>query len=247
MKRVMLKTTDEKGHVRLLEGHPLFRGVETEWLGAFADQAQILTHPKGKVIYLQDDRAESFYLIMSGWVKLFRETVHGDEAVVDVLTVGHVFGESSVFEEDCYATATQAVEDVRLLAMPTALLKTTIENSSIMARNMLRVMAQMRRAQSKEIEHLSLQSAPQRIGCFLLRLCPPDTSKPVTLHLPYDKTLLASRLGMKPETFSRALAKLKEHANLTISGPTVHIPNMQHLVGYTCSHCTESFPCEDLK
>jgi hypothetical protein len=68
----------------------------------------------------------------------------------------------------------------------------------------------------------------------------------VTLHLPYDKTLIASRLGMKPETFSRALAKLKEQTGIRIVGPTVYIDRLQTLVSYTCNHCSTHFPCDDL-
>ena len=69
----------------------------------------------------------------------------------------------------------------------------------------------------------------------------------VTITLPYDKTLIASRLGMKPETFSRALAKLKQETQIEIKGPMVTIKDMQRLISFTCNHCSSSFPCEDLK
>jgi CRP-like cAMP-binding protein len=36
-----------------------------------------------------------------------------------------------------------------------------------------------------------------------------EAEGPVELHLPIDKALIAARLGMQPETFSRALARLR--------------------------------------
>jgi CRP-like cAMP-binding protein len=91
-----------------------------------------------------------------------------------------------------------------------------------------------------------VQSAPQRIGCFLLRLCKAQEEGEVTLHLPYDKTLIAARLGMKPETFSRALTRLRQESDIEVKGATVSIPDIQRLVGYTCNACSNAYPCKDL-
>lgn len=45
---------------------------------------------------------------------------------------------------------------------------------------------------------------------FLLDLCP-DGAEAATVTLPYDKVLIAGRLGMKPESLSRAFARLRDH------------------------------------
>ncbi len=224
----------------------LFEGLDTPAFERLNAAAQRLNIPKGKLLHLQDDPADYFYVIVQGWVKLFRETLEGSEAIIDVLTSGHLFGENAVFENDCYSCAAEAIEDTTLISLPTALLKELIASSNQLALNMLSSMSRHRLQQHREIEHLNVQNAPQRIGCFLLRLCKPDQPVPVTLHLPYDKTLIASRLGMKPETFSRALAKLKEQTGIRIVGPTVYIDRLQALVSYTCNHCSTSFPCDDL-
>ena len=50
--------------------------------------------------------------------------------------------------------------------------------------------------------------AAQRVGCFILRLL--NKKQPnLIINLPCNKTLLASHLGMKRETFSRALNDLR--------------------------------------
>ena len=49
----------------------------------------------------------------------------------------------------------------------------------------------------------------QRVADFLLKLCPAEDG-PAEVALPYDKSLIASRLGMKPESFSRSLARMRD-------------------------------------
>ncbi|WP_223252211.1 helix-turn-helix domain-containing protein [Paracoccus mutanolyticus] len=62
----------------------------------------------------------------------------------------------------------------------------------------------------EQIKQLKVRSAAQRVAEFLLDLCPPD-AEGATVALPYDKTLIAGRLGMKPESLSRAFLKLRPH------------------------------------
>ena len=45
---------------------------------------------------------------------------------------------------------------------------------------------------------------------YLLELCP-EGAESATVILPYDKTLIAGRLGMKPESLSRAFVRLRDH------------------------------------
>ncbi len=230
-----------------IKNTPLFSGISEDVIAEFAKEAHLRSEPKGKILFLHGDDAEWFYLIVHGWVKLFRETIEGTEAVIDVLTSGHMFGDGTVFEDGKYGYGAEAVEPTQFIMLPTSMLKRSIETNNHMALNMLSSMSQHRRQQNREIEHLNVQNAPQRIGCFLLRLCPTSPSPSTTLNLPYDKTLIASRLGMKAETFSRALAKLKSETGIQIHGPTVTIQDIQRLVSYTCNHCSDSFPCEDIK
>ncbi len=203
--------------------------------------------PKGKVFFIHGDEATRFYYIKSGWVKLFRETLDGDQAVVDILPQGHIFGETSIFEQDVYPYSAEAVEPCVILSFPLTNLKAEIENNNKLALAMLNAMAKYRRQQDQEIEHRVIQNAPQRIGCFLLRLVQQDSNGVVKIHLPYDKTLLASRLGMQPETFSRALSKLKKQTGIRVTGSTIEMDSINSLVQFSCSACSSEFPCKDLK
>lgn len=225
---------------------PLFEGSQPAFLERLCDQAQLVQAAKGKLLFVHGENAPRFYIILKGWVKLFRETLDGTQAVVDILTCGHVFGETGIFENDTYPYSAESAEPVELLSLPLALLKSEIEANPKLALAMLASMARHRRQQDQELEHMTLQNAPQRIGCFLLQLADQNSEGPVTLHLPYDKTLVASRLGMQPETFSRALSKLKDATGIKIKGATIEMDALSQLVDYACQACSSEFPCKDL-
>lgn len=229
----------------LLRTTPLFFNIADEALDFFSNAAKLKSYPKGKSIYFEEDEAQFFYVVKTGWVKLFHETMDGEEAVVDILTTGHIFGENTIFDNDIYKCNTEAVEDSELLIIPTHILKEQIRLNNNIAFNMLSSMSRHRKIQEQEIEHLTIQNAPQRIGCFLLRLCPRNKETNIIINLPYDKTLLALRLGMKRETFSRAMNTLRDTTNIRINGARVEIDDINQLSDFSCSACSSVYPCED--
>jgi CRP-like cAMP-binding protein len=228
-----------------LEPIGLFEGLSDESSKRFLDQMVTRKIGKNEIVFLQEDEATSFYIVKKGWVKLYRETLNGEEAVIDILTTGHIFGETSLFEGDHYVVNAEAVEETELLCFSLATLKESIASDTTLSMNMLHAMSRFRHYQDMELEHRTVQNAPQRIGCFLLRLCKPDAPSPIRLNLPYDKTLIASRLGMKPETFSRGLNRLRDETNIRIQGATVEIDALSQLTSYSCSACSSAFPCAD--
>jgi hypothetical protein len=60
----------------------------------------------------------------------------------------------------------------------------------------------------QRVEQLSAQSGLQRVAEFLAALCP-NINGSCRISLPYDKSLIAGRLGLKPESLSRVFAKLR--------------------------------------
>jgi CRP-like cAMP-binding protein len=229
-----------------IRSNALFKNCDDAFYETLAQAGQVKTYDKSKVLFINGDAAERFFMIKSGWVKLFRETLDGSQAVVDILTTRSIFGETAIFEDDVYPCSAEIVEKSEIISFPLKTLKTEIENNNKLAFDMLTSMARYRRQQDQEIEHRALQNAPQRIGCFLLRMANQNATGSVRVQLPYDKMLVASRLGMQPETFSRALNKLKDKTDMTIQGSTIEIQDIDQLVDFSCSACSSNFPCKDL-
>lgn len=228
-----------------LKKFPAFNTCSDSFFNRMERDKRRLTFGRRQLILLADDPADRFYLIDRGWVKLFRETIEGTEAIIDILNTGQLFGDTALFHDDSYPFSAEAAEPCTLISLPLGPLREEITENSIFAMSMLTTMARYRRQQDLELEHRTLQNAPQRIGCFLLRLTNQDMAGPAIIDLPYDKTLVASRLGMKPETFSRALAKLKQDTSIEVRGSSIEITDVERLERYACSACSSEFPCKD--
>ncbi len=248
MAQPMIQISTETSAMSMLRAHSLFSGMTEELFADFSHAAQELKRDKGNVLFLQDDTAEWFYFIVSGWVKIFRETIEGDEAVLDVLTSGHIFGEAAIMDGGMHTVGAAVVENATLLRLPASLLKNAITKSHDVALGMLASISRQRRQQTQEIENLNMQNAPQRIGCFLLRLCrnSETNAEAADFKLPYDKSLIAARLGMQCETFSRALNKLRKQTSIEVKGAQVDIPDIEELSEFACSRCSNEYPCSDL-
>lgn len=230
---------------RIIENRKLFESVSDGFKNKLAQAGQIKTLQKGQMLFVHQDEADKFYIVSQGWMKLFRETLDGDQVVIDILPQGHVFGETSIFEDDIYPYSAEAAETGEVIALPLELLKAEIQDNPKLALSMLSAMARYRKQQDQELEHRTIQNAPQRIGCFLLKIADQRQSGPVKIQLPYDKTLVASRLGMQPETFSRALSKLKGATGIEIKGATIEMKSLDQLAQFSCIACSSEFPCKD--
>jgi len=215
------------------KGLTLLANLPDEEVARFTDAAQIKSYKKGKLLYLEGEKANSFYIICNGWLKLFHTTEEGEEVSLAMLTRNCITGENAIFEQGRYTSSAQVVEDAQILSVPLTLLKEQLRVNNQLAFNMLTSMVQYQRRHELQLEQYILYSAPQRIGCFLLGLCPVLEQKDgVILNLPYDKTLIASTLGMKGATFSRALNILREETGIHIAGTRVTIDSMKRLLKF---------------
>lgn len=182
---------------------------------------------------MEGEDAKFFYVVCSGWLKLLHITEDGEEIVIAMLTKNNITGESAIFEQGNFASTAQIVEDAQILSIPLALLKEQMSISTQLALNMLTSMIQYQRRHELQVEQFLLYSAPQRVGCFILGLCPVQEQKDgVSIELPYDKSLIANMLGMKGPTFSRALNMLRDETGTRINGSSVTVDSIKRLLEF---------------
>lgn len=184
-------------------------GLDGGTLDILLGAASLRVVDRGEILFVQSDPADAFFVVLDGWVKLYRVSPGGEEAVVAVFTKGQSFAEAAVFTGGRFPVTAEAVTRTRLLRVPSAALLDSIRSSPDVAFAMLATTSQHLHMLVQQIEQLKAHTGAQRVAEFLVSLAPVDEGE-CMIDLPYDKFLIAGRLGMKPESLSRAFLRLRD-------------------------------------
>jgi CRP-like cAMP-binding protein len=186
----------------------VFRGLNPLMLERLIAPAVVLSLREGETVFRQGDPATAFFIVIDGWVKLYRITLAGDEAVIYVFAKGDSFAEAVAFTGQPYPASAETVSEARIVRISAEHVVKCIRAAPEIALAMIASTSQHLHHLVQEVEQLKAQTGVQRVAEFLSGLCSLEDGA-CTIALPYDKALIAGRLGLKPESLSRAFAKLK--------------------------------------
>lgn len=182
----------------------------------------------GQGLFSQGDRADAFYIVVSGAMKLFRVSPQGAEKIMRLVRGGQSFAESILFSDPPrYPVHAQAAEDSELLAIEREAYLRILRESFETCRAVMAQMTQRIQAHWNEIEALSLHGAVPRVARYLLeQLALQGGSQ---LKLPATKSQIAAQLGLAPETLSRGLRTLSERGVIGVRGALVQVRDVDEL------------------
>lgn len=197
---------------------PALAGLPDDLAARLMAGARVGHHPRGETLFRQGDPAGSLMILAEGRVKLYRIASNGIEAVVGVLTRGQSFGEPLALAGESYPVSAESVADTTLVLLPAETLRAQLGTRPEVLLAVLAATSGQLRGLIDQIERLKARSGAQRVAEFLLDLCEAGGGcdggaepGPARVTLPYDKGLIAGHLGMKPESLSRAFARLRGH------------------------------------
>lgn len=201
-------------------------------------------YKRDEPVFSNGDAAHSLIFVCSGWVRLSRQTPDGQETVSGLCAPGDIFGEAALFPHASYPNDAQVIGDRAELAfIPASELQAVIRHDSAFSAGILALLNERVAQAQLRLEHASTLSSAQRLGCFLLRLCRTEAKNEAVLRIPVEKHVLASYLGMKPETLSRSFQQLKS-TGIAVSGASVTVASIEKLQQYVCGSCSKSGHCD---
>lgn len=230
---------------------PLFDAIPHDALMVIARGSHFKHLKKKEMLYFQGDIAEKCYVVLQGVIKVYLETSHSNESVICIASNKEILGDISIHEGARFLTSAQVVEDAELLTIPAPLLRQYIQTECHLASNLLKSVSCSMHKLVRQIEHQTVMTAPQRLGCLLLKLSRyTEMASNGGWKLPYEKRMVAAQLQMTPETFSRALDTLKQYG-VHVDHATFTLDNPAMLSEFACKHCSripipgEAFSCCD--
>ena len=215
----------------LLTHIPLFNGLAPEEISRIARSTREIHASKGDILFHKGDACTGFHLLVYGQVKLAFTSQQGSEKVVEILQQGQSFGEAVMFMDKPYIVFAQALTDSLLLHVSKQAVLDELERDHNLTRKMLAGMAMRLHQLMNDVESYSLHSGKQRIIGYLLReLSEADQNgTAVAVTLPTNKGVIASRLNLTQEHFSRILHELTELGLIAVEGRKIHIPSVANL------------------
>lgn len=176
------------------------------------------------------DEAKRFFLVHEGQIKLSRLSMNGNEKVIEVVTAGYTFAEALMFsDKPTYPVRASAIGKTTLTAIDSRGFLDLLRESTDTCFRVMGDMSMRLRRMIKEIDDLTLQSATGRVAGYLCGKAMFNGQVRVAFELSTPKGVLASRLSVKPETFSRILSNLSNQGLVKVKGGHIEILDVEGL------------------
>jgi CRP-like cAMP-binding protein len=217
----------------LLATLPLFSGLSEKSLERLARGARQIDAAKGTLLFKPGEMPEGLYTVLSGLVKLAVPTAAEQEKVVTLLGVGKTFGLSAVFADEPHVASAAAVRETVVLHVAKAHVIAVMKRDPLFASAVAAYLSRRLRELLGEVRSSTAESGTQRTVTFLLSELPEAIADgTATITLPAKKRIIASRLALTGEHFSRILHELTSARLICVDGPKVTIPDVNRLRNY---------------
>jgi CRP-like cAMP-binding protein len=209
---------------------PLFKEASSEEIDRIAQGTRTVHAVRGETLFHKGDPAEGFFLVVYGQVKLAFTSPQGADKVVEIIGPGMSFGEAVMFLEMPHLVYAQTLADSLLLHVSKAAVFDELEHNAKFARKMLGGLSRRLHGIISDVEAYCMHSGAQRVIGYLLRDAEQaEGDRQVDVTLPVNKGVVASRLNLTPQHFSRILHELSEARLVSVDGRTIHIPDVARL------------------
>lgn len=220
----------EMSLITALRSHHLFSRLPDAAMQEVCALANLKRLPAGATLFHQGDKADSFYYLFSGQVKLHRVVCDGQEKLVEVMRAGDSFAEALLFRgTPYYPVSATALKASLAVSLNGPHYRRILEEQPGICLEILATLSVRLHQRMVEIDTLTMANASRRVVRFLLQSAG-ERDGVVTLDVP--KRLVASKLGIQPETFSRILHRLVEAGTISVERRRIEILDANTLAAH---------------
>ena len=182
----------------------------------------IRTFTDGHILVHQGDPPSHMFFVLESQLRTLLTNEDGREVTLRLLEPGVSCMGTVLFMGGLSPVTVETVGEVRVFQLPGHFVKNLVLQHPPFANSMLGIIAANYRGAIQQIDTVTLRTPLQRIGHYLLVEHILNGSDDLMFELRFKKSLIASHLGMTPETLSRAFRKMQQYG-ITIDGQTVRL------------------------
>jgi CRP-like cAMP-binding protein len=219
--------------IKALSDIEIFSKIDNKILEKIALEAKLINLAKGKFLFNQEQLAKKFYIVIKGSIALTYLNCDGEELIVEI-------AENEDFLQDVFVSSflvnAKAINSCQILAIDRLSIIELLKLNNEFSYNFFSKNAQRNHKIFAHLIELKGNNAKFKVANFLLGLFFDQGQKNKQALIKYDKSLIASYLGMKPETLSRILKKLKSEGEITIKKNLITFLKIDSL----CQYCNQT-------
>lgn len=212
--------------IPLLKKIGLFAPLPEPSLQAIAEVAGLQRFSSHSYLFREGEEPDFIYSFVEGGIVLVGG-VDGQEAVIEFFGPGESVLLPAALLGLPYLVSARATSDGQALLVPASKLRQLLDQDVAIAAQCARTLSRHWRTLIGQIKEIKTHSAAERLAHFLIAQAE-TTTGPASLILPGMKREVATRLGIKPETLSRTLKKLREYGVET-DGDAIRIESLERL------------------
>ncbi len=209
---------------------PLFKGYAQEQIRGLAADVDLFDAPRGTAVFGQGDSCQGIYFVVFGQAKLVRQAEGGAEMVLELVGAGESLAAETMFLNKPYGATAHTLADTKVVHLSRRCVLAEMQRSPEFAQRMAIKLSQRLEHLIEDLESIVLRSARQRVVTYLLKELPdvPEAGD-AALRLPASKGIIASRLHLTHEHFSRVLHELAGAGLIAVDGRQIAIPDVGQL------------------
>ena len=224
------------GYHYCMKDIPLFSSLDNGQLKELSLSITTKTFKKGEIIFDYGEKASGLYIVCSGKMKVYKNTLEGKEQIMYILSSGDFIGAFNLLKEDVFEFTAKAIEETAVSTLSKTAFNTVIMNNPEITIKVLEKAYERIMKVESLVERLSTKSLDAKVAALLLNLIPSfgkHTREGIVLELSINREEMGSYAGIARETITRKLKLFEEMKIVALRGAKlIVIKNVEALRDY---------------
>ncbi len=187
-------------------------------------QAEIFRHGRlekykaNRIIFLEGQPGSTFFLLISGVVRLYKTSADARETTVKLVKPGEIFAETVLFEKDTYPVNAETASETELFVLEKGIFHSMLDDRNF-RNEFIAALMRKQRYLTERILYLTAYDVETRFFKFLEE----RYGRLEKYMIKLSKKDIAASIGANPETLSRLIFRLKQRGILRWNGETLEL------------------------
>ncbi|HQZ02286.1 MAG TPA: type IV pili methyl-accepting chemotaxis transducer N-terminal domain-containing protein [Thauera sp.] len=210
----------------LIVAQPLFAGLPLALVNDLVEGSRVLELPAQELLYCAEEPIREAFVLVSGSAMRTHLLPSGNEKVLELAQAPQVLGLGELLGVSHYGASCRIMTPSVVVAIDILRWHEAVQRNRELSWRIIQALAQRQYAIEFDVTgHHSRATGAQRILDYLLEQAGEHIglAGETTVVLRASKKIIAARIGMTPESFSRSLRQLSEQGLVVVEGRKVHV------------------------